>query len=68
LKRLPGEAQRPSLFKCDGLEFQIRLAKFNSAEWRVRLETPIFPDHEEPIVFPEGTDTASTKGWLKLVF
>jgi hypothetical protein len=64
----PGEAQMATLFKCEGFEFQIRLAKFSSAEWRVRLETPIFPDHENRIVFPEGTDTASTKGWLRLVF
>ena len=64
----PGDAQMATLFKCDGFEFQIRLAKFGSAEWRVRLETPILPDQANPIVFPEGTDTASTKGWLRLVF
>jgi hypothetical protein len=62
-----GEAQEASLYKYDGFEFQIRQAKFGSDEWLVRLETPLAPDWEKPVVFPEGTDTASTKGWLKLI-
>lgn len=62
-----GEAQVASLYKYDGFEFQIRQSKFGSGEWFVRLETPMAPDWEKPVVYPEGTDTASTKGWLKLV-
>jgi hypothetical protein len=62
-----GEAQEASLYKYDGFEFQIRQAKFGSDEWLLRLETPTAPDWEKPVVFPEGTDTASTRGWLKLV-
>ncbi len=63
-----GEAQQASLYKYDGFEFQIRQSKFGSDEWLVRIETPLAPDWEKPVVFPEGTDTASTKGWLRLVF
>jgi hypothetical protein len=37
-------------------------------EWLVRLETPTAPNWAKPAVFPEGTDTVSTRGWLKLVF
>jgi len=62
-----GQAQEAALYKCDGFEFQIRQAKFGSDEWLLRLETPLAPDWEKPAVFPEGTDTVSTKGWLKLV-
>jgi hypothetical protein len=63
-----GEAQQASLYKYDGFEFQIRQSKFGPDEWLLRVETPLAPDWEKPVVFPEGTDTASTKGWLKLVF
>jgi hypothetical protein len=63
-----GEAQQASLYKYDGFEFQIRQSKFGSDEWLVRLETPVAPNWEKPVVFPEGTDAASTRGWLKLVF
>jgi len=63
-----GRAQEASLYKYDGFELQIRQSKFGSDEWLVRVETPLAPDWKKPVVFPEGTDTASTKGWLKLVF
>lgn len=63
-----GQAQEAALYKYDGFEFQIRQSKFGPDEWLVRVETPLAPDWEKPVVFPEGTDTASTKGWLKLVF
>jgi hypothetical protein len=62
-----GEAQEASLYKYDGFEFQIRQSKFGSDEWLVRLETPMPPDWAKPVVFPEGTDTGSTNGWLRLV-
>jgi hypothetical protein len=62
-----GQAQEASLYKYDGFEFQIRQSKFGSDEWLIRVETPLAPDWEKPFVFPEGTDTASTKGWLKLI-
>ena len=63
-----GQAQEASLYKYDGFEFQIRRSKFGSDEWLVRLETPTAPDWAKPVVFPEGTDTVSTRGWLTLVF
>ncbi|HUT07577.1 MAG TPA: hypothetical protein VMY15_01910 [Candidatus Latescibacteria bacterium] len=63
-----GQAQEASLYKYDGFEFQIRQSKFGPDEWLVRVETPLAPDWEKPVVFPEGTDTVSTRGWLKLVF
>jgi hypothetical protein len=63
-----GQAQEASLYKYDGFEFQIRRSKFGSGEWLVRLETPMAPDWGKPVVFPEGTDAVSTRGWLKLVF
>ena len=62
-----GQAQEASLYKYDGFEFQIRRSKFGSDEWLVRLETPTAPDWAKPVVFPEGTDTVSTRGWLTLV-
>jgi hypothetical protein len=64
----PGEAQVASLYKYDGFELQIRQDKFGSDEWLVRLETPMAPDWEKPVVYPEGTGNASTRGWLKLIF
>jgi hypothetical protein len=63
-----GQAQEASLYKYDGFEFQIRRSKFGSDEWLVRLETPTAPNWAKPVVFPEGTDTVSTRGWLTLVF
>lgn len=63
-----GEAQMAALYKYDGFEFQIRQSKFGSREWRVHLETPTGPDWTKTTVFPEGTDAASTAGWLKLEF
>ncbi len=63
-----GQAQEASVYKYDGFEFQIRQSKFGSDEWLVRLESPMPPDWTKPVVFPEGTDAASTRGWLKLVF
>lgn len=63
-----GQAQQASVYKYDGFEFQIRQSKFGSDGWLVRLETPMPPDWTKPVVFPEGTDAASTRGWLKLVF
>jgi hypothetical protein len=62
------EAQMAALYKYDGFEFQIRQSKFGSREWLVHLATPMGPDWTKTIVFPEGTDAASTAGWLKLVF
>lgn len=62
-----GAAQAAAVYRCDGFEFQIRQSKFASDEWLVRLESPMPPDWAKPVVFPEGTDAASTRGWLKLV-
>ena len=57
-----------SLYRTEGFEFQIRQSKFGADEWLVRLESPLPPDWKNPVVFPAGTNTASTRGWLKLSF
>ncbi|MDH4196112.1 MAG: hypothetical protein OEW05_01735 [Candidatus Aminicenantes bacterium] len=62
------EAQEASVYKYDGFEFQIRQSKFGTDAWLIRLESAIAPDWSKPVVFPEGTNPASTQGWLKLVF
>jgi len=62
------EAQEASLYKYDGFELQIQWSKFGSDEWLVRLESPLPPDWTKPIIYPEGTDAASTRGWLRLMF
>ena len=61
------EAQLASLYRYDGFEIQIRQSKFSSDEWLVRLESPASPDWAHPVVYPAGTDTESTRGWLKLM-
>ena len=63
-----GEAQQASIYYTEGFEFQIRQSKFGSDEWLVRLESPSPPDWKDPVVFPAGTNTASTRGRLKLSF
>ena len=62
------DAIAASLYKYDGFEFAIRQSKFGTGEWLIRLESAASPDWTKPLVFPEGTDAASTRGWLKLVF
>jgi len=60
------EAQEMSYFKYDGFEFQIKQSKFSSVQWLFRVEVPISPDWDKPIIFPSGTEMKSTKGWIKL--
>jgi len=64
--RSPEEAQRRSFYKSDGYELQIRQAKFDSNEWLIRLRTYNLTEGTREFV-PKGTDTASTRGWLKLI-
>jgi len=60
------EAQKMSNFKYDGYEFQIKQSKLSSDEWLFRLEVPIAPDYEKPVIYPARTVMKSTKGWIKL--
>lgn len=60
------EAQEMSNFKYDGYEFQIRESKFASDQWLFRLEVPIAPEFDQPVIYPTGTVMKSTKGWIKL--
>jgi hypothetical protein len=60
------EAQEMSYFKYDGFEFQIKQSKFASHQWLFRLEVPIAPDFDKPVIYPTGTVMKSTKGWIKL--
>jgi hypothetical protein len=61
------EAQNESLYRYDGFEIQIRESKLGGESWLLRLESPGPPDWSKPVVFPEGTDAASTRGWIKLL-
>ncbi len=61
------EAQAMSFYRYDGFEFQIRASKFSSKSWLFRVEAPIPPDWEHPIVFPAGTMMTKTNGWLRLI-
>lgn len=61
------EAQTMSFYLYDGFEFQIRTSKFSSKSWLFRLEAPIPPDWERPIVFPARTTMTKTDGWLRLI-
>lgn len=56
-----------SFYRYDGFEFQIRTSKFPSKSWLFRLEAPVPPDWERPIVFPAGTAMTKTDGWLRLI-
>jgi len=60
------EAQEMSYFKYDGFEFQIKEQKFSSDQWLFRIEVPMAPDFDKPIVYPAGTAMKSTKGWIRL--
>jgi hypothetical protein len=60
------QAQEMSNFKYDGYEFQIRESKFASNQWLFRLQVPIAPDFDQPVIYPPGTMMKSTKGWIKL--
>ena len=59
-----GEARTRAIFPYDGFEFQIRASKFESSEWRIRIEVP--SAFEVPFVFPPETEGHSTDGWLIL--
>ena len=60
------EAQEMSYFKYDGYEFQIKQSKFPSDQWLLRIEVPISPEWDKPVIFPSGTEMTSTKGWIRL--
>ncbi len=60
------EAQEMSCFKYEGFEFQIKQSKFPSDEWLFRIEVPMAPDWDSPIIYPNETVMRSTTGWIKL--
>jgi 3-oxoadipate enol-lactonase len=60
------EAQEMSYFKYDGYEFQIKQSKFPSDQWLFRIEVPMAPDFDKPIIYPPDTVMKSTKDWLRL--
>jgi len=60
------EAQEMSYFKYDGYEFQIKQSKFSSNNWLFRIEVPILPDFDKPVIFPANTEITSTRGWMRL--
>ncbi len=61
-----GEAQFRAVFPSDGFEFQLRTSRFESSEWRIRVEVPSAPEYDRPFVFPPETERRSTDGWLIL--
>lgn len=54
------------LFPADGVEFQIRRARFPGKRWRVLVEVNQFPGTEGSFVFPSGADKKSPAGWAVL--
>lgn len=60
------DAQEMSYFKYDGFEFQIKQSKFPSDHWFFRIEVPMAPDFDKPVIFPSDTVLNSTKGWIRL--
>jgi 3-oxoadipate enol-lactonase len=60
------EAQGMSYFAYDGFEFQIKRSKFPADRWLFRIEVPMAPDFNKPIIYPPGTAMKSTKGWIEL--
>jgi len=60
------EAQEMSYFKYEGFEFQIKQSKFFSDQWLFRIEVPMAPEFDKPIIFPSRTEMKSTKGWISL--
>jgi len=61
------EAQEMSCFKYDGFEFQIKKSKFPSDLWLFRIEVPMAPDFDRPVIYPSGTAMKSTEGWIRLI-
>ena len=61
-----GKAQQMSYFEYDGYEFQVRQSKFPGDRWLFRILVPMAPDFDNPLIYPEGTEMTSTKGWLSL--
>jgi len=55
-----------SYFKYDGFEFQIKQSKFSSDQWLFRIEVPMAPDFDKPVIFPSGSEMKSIKGWIRL--
>ena len=37
----------------------IEQTKFSSDQWLFRIEVPMAPDFDEPVIFPEGTEMKS---------
>jgi len=60
------EAQAMSYFKYDGFEFQIKRSKFPADRWLFRIEVPMAPDFDKPVIYPPGTAMKFTKGWIEL--
>jgi hypothetical protein len=61
-----GEAQEMSIFTYDGFEFQIRQSKFGTGDWLFRIEVPVAPHFDRPVVYPPATGMKSTTGWARL--
>jgi hypothetical protein len=61
-----GEAQEMANYQYDGFEFQVRESKFGPGPWLFRIEVPLAPHINEPVVFPPGTGMKSVMGWARL--
>lgn len=60
------EGQELSYFTYDGFEFQIKQSKFSSDRWWFRIEVPMAPGFDDPVIYPRGSEMKSTKGWIRL--
>ena len=53
-------------FPYDGMEFQIRRARFQGTRWRVRIEVRDFTGKMPDIVFPAASTRTNVTGWAVL--
>ena len=60
-----GEAQEAANYTYDGFEFQVRESKFGPGPWPFRIEVPMAPHIDKPVIFPAGTRMTPVKGWAR---
>lgn len=54
------------LFRYDGMEFQLRRARFVGRQWRVRIEVRDFAGQMPDTIFPAKSERKETAGWAIL--
>lgn len=54
------------LFPYDGMEFQLRRARFAGKQWRIRIEVRDFSGQLPDTIFPAASERRETKRWAIL--